>query len=429
MSDLTAWGIKFEQIGRDHRSDRNYSEPRCRGVIRGPIRCAQSSANNAIRMKHAGNLFRGENKMKKLVCAIVATTLSFAPLVNACTAINVIAKDGGVVAGRTMEWAFDMKWELVANPRGTSIALTAPGSLQLPAITLSSKYAFVGVAPGVLQGSPAYLEGQNEAGLAISGNFLPGFTEYQTVTPQDKHYVSVINFGGFILGMFDSVKELRTELPKYKVWYDPSEVKGIPTPPWIHYVLTDRSGDSIIVEFVKGQMVIHENVAGVLTNSPTYDWHINNVRNYLSLTATATSAVTVNGTNVTELGQGGGLVGLPADYTPPSRFVREAYLKHFAYTPDSSADAIQLAGHLLNNVDIPMGVARSSDGKQVVSDYTQWINLKDLKNNRMKIANYANRTNFIEIDLNQIFKSGKSLIWAVDKLPYPQNDLTGQLLK
>jgi choloylglycine hydrolase len=368
--------------------------------------------------------------IKKLVAASVSMTLTIAPMASyACTAVNVVAKDGSVVAGRTMEWAFDMKWELIANPKGTSIALSAPASMKLPANNVSSKYAFAAIAPGVLQGSPAYLEGQNEAGLAISGNFLPGFTEYQTVTPQDKKYVSVINFGGFVLGMFGSVKEARAEISQYKVWYDPSEVKGIPTPPWIHYVLTDRSGDSIVVEFVKGQMRIHDNIAGVLTNSPTYDWHLNNVRNYLSLTSTATASVTVGKTNVTELGQGGGLLGLPADYTPPSRFVRAAYLKQFTYQPSNNAEAIQATGHILNNVDIPVGVARSTDGKQVFSDYTQWVNIKDLKNNRMKIANYANRTNFIEINLNEVFKSGKSKTWQVDKLPYPKNDLTAEFLK
>ncbi|WP_215399998.1 choloylglycine hydrolase family protein [Polynucleobacter sp. MWH-UH35A] len=368
--------------------------------------------------------------IRKMVAATVSAALAYTPLVTyACTAVNVVAKDGSVVAGRTMEWAFDMKWELIANPKGTVIQLRAPKSMNLPTTTLNSKYAFVGVSPGILEGATAYLEGQNEAGVALSGNFLPGFTEYQTVTPQDKNYVSVVDFGSFILGMFGSVKELRSEIPKYKVWYDSNEVKGLPTPPWLHLVLTDRSGDSIIVEFVKGQMVIHDNIAGVLTNAPTYDWHLNNVRNYLSLTSTATSSVMVGKTNVTELGQGGGLVGLPADYTPPARFVRQTYLKQFAYQPESSNDAIQLAGHLLNNVDIPQGVARSSDGKQVFSDYTQWVNLKDLKNNRMRIANYANRTSFIEINLNEIFKSGKTKTWAVDLLPYPQSDMTSVLLK
>ena len=109
--------------------------------------------------------------------------------------------------------------------------------------------------------------------------------------------------------------------------------------------------------------------------------------------------------------------------------MRATYLKYFSNKPNNSAEAIQLVDHLLNNVDIPVGVARSTDGKQVVSDYTQWVTLKDLKNNRLKITNYANRTNFIELDLNQVFKTGKSMTWPIDKLPYPQNDLTAQLLK
>ena len=90
-----------------------------------------------------------QKMIKKLVAVFVATTFAFTPLIgNACTAVNVIAKDGSVVAGRTMEWAFDMKWELIANPKGTNIPMTAPASMKLPSTTLASKYAFVGVAPG-----------------------------------------------------------------------------------------------------------------------------------------------------------------------------------------------------------------------------------------------------------------------------------------
>jgi len=374
------------------------------------------------------NLFIGHH-MKKLLSSIVAMSIIYAPLAYTCTAINLTAKDGTVIAGRTMEWDFEMKWTLVAQPQGSTVLVSAPDFLNLPSKKLSSKYAFAGIYPGVVAGSPAILEGQNEAGLGLSGNFLPGFTEYQKVTPQDKEYVSILNFGTLVLGMFSTVKELKAELPKYKVWYNPNEVKGAPTPPWLHFVLTDRTGDSMIVEFVKGQMVIHDNVANVLTNAPTYDWHLTNVRNYLSLTDTATTSVVVNGTNVTEIGQGGGLIGLSADYTPPSRFVRATYLRQFAYQPNESADASQLMAHLLNNVDIPKGISRSTAGKQIVSDYTQWVNLKDLKNNRMKIANYSSRTNYIEIDLNQVFKSGKSMEWMVDQLPYPNNDITSQLLK
>ncbi|MDG2272728.1 MAG: choloylglycine hydrolase family protein [Halioglobus sp.] len=361
-----------------------------------------------------------------IVCVCL---LSFSYSSFACTAINVTAKDGTVVAGRTMEWAFDMQWEMMALPKGTSIDLSAPSALNLPVTKLSSNYAFVAVAPGILEGAPAFLEGQNEAGVGMSGNFLPGVTEYQTVTPEDKHYVSIINFGRFALGMFGSVKELQVALPQYKVWYDPNEVKGIPTAPWLHFVFTDRSGESIVIEFVNGQMMIHDNAANVLTNAPAYDWHLLNVRNYLSLSDKGRSSVMFNGANVTEIGQGGGLLGLPADYTPPSRFIRAAYLSHFATQPDGPSDATQLMGHLLNNVDIPVGVAKSTEGEQTVSDYTQWVAIKDLTHNQLKIADYAHRTNYIQIDLNRIFQSNKAMTWLIKDLPYPANDVTSLLIE
>ncbi|MDG1943929.1 MAG: choloylglycine hydrolase family protein [Halioglobus sp.] len=355
--------------------------------------------------------------------------LSFSYSSFACTAINLTAKDGTVIAGRTMEWDFEMQWELMALPKGTPIDLRAPAPLNLPETKLSSKYAFVAVAPAILKGAPAFLEGQNEAGLGMSGNFLPGFTEYQTVTPQDKHYVSIIDFGRFVLGMFGSVEELRAEVPKYKVWFDPNEVKGIPEPPWLHFVFTDRTGESIVIEFVKGQMMIHDNAASVLTNAPTYEWHLLNVRNYLSLSDLGTSSVMYNGASVTDIGQGGGLLGLPADYTPPSRFIRAAYLTHFATQPNGRSDATQLMAHLLNNVDIPLGVSQSKKGKETIIDYTQWVAIKDLTHNQMIIADYAHRTNYIQIDLNRVFQSNKSMTWPITELPYPTSDVTSQLIE
>jgi choloylglycine hydrolase len=261
----------------------------------------------------------------------------------------------------------------------------------------------------------------------MSGNFLPGYTEYQTVTAKDLDYVSILDFGTLALGMFANIAELKKELPRYKVWYDASLPSG-PTPPWLHFVFTDRSGASIIIEFVKGQMRIHDNVANVLTNAPTYDWHITNARNYLSLSNFGPSSVIVNGQNVTELGQGGGLVGLPADYTPPSRFIRAAYLRQLSTQPSSRAEGVQLIGHILNNVDIPIGVAASKDGNKVVSDYTQWVAIKDLTNQQWHVSNYMNRTSYVTLDLKKIFDAGKPGSWLIDQLPYQTMDITNKLI-
>ena len=363
--------------------------------------------------------------MKKWIAGL--TLLSFYHSSFACTAVNIKANDGTVIAGRTMEWPIDMKWTINSIPQGTSFRTTAPETLKLPALQFITKYDILGVSSGVIPGAPALLEGQNSAGLGMSGNFLPGFTEYQTVTAKDVDYVSVMDFGTLTLGMFANVAELIKELPRYKVWYDSSLDSG-PTPPWLHFVFTDRTGASIVVEFVKGQMRIHDNLAQVLTNAPTYDWHLTNTRNYLSLTKLGPAPVLVNGQTVTEVGQGGGLLGVPADYTPPSRFIRAAYLRQMATPPSDREESVQLTAHILNNVDIPIGVAASKSGDKVVSDYTQWVAIKDLTHQQWHISNYENRTSYVTLDLNQIFDSGKPGVWVIDQLPYQNIDITTELI-
>lgn len=336
----------------------------------------------------------------------------------ACTAVDIVAADKSVIAGRTMEWAFDMKWTLVSQPKGTEVTLSAPKDLNLPEIKVATKYPVVGVSAGVIPGG-ALLEGQNAEGLGMSGNFLPGFTEYQTVTKDDKNYVSILAFGSWALGNHATVAELRTVLPTTKVWTDASLPTG-PTPPTIHFVFNDRSGDGIVVEYVGGELKIHDNVAHVLTNAPPYEWHLLNARNYMNLTPVGVTSRQIGDANVTALGQGGGMLGLPADYTPPSRFIRAAFLRNYITQPANADEAVQAVGHILNTVDIPLGIAQSKEGDQVFSDYTQWVAIKDLTNNKLLIADYAHRTTFLTLDLDTIFAQDKPASVLVSDLPYPK---------
>lgn len=351
---------------------------------------------------------------------IIVTGLAVAAIAQqglACTAVDVTAADRSVIAGRTMEWAFDMEWTLKSVPKGTELTLTAPPSTGLPARKAATTHAFVGVSAEVIPGG-AVLEGQNDAGLGMSGNFLPGFTEYQAVTGADDAYVSILGFGSWALGTHGSVAEIRAGLPEIKVWADDSLPSG-PTPPTVHFVFTDRSGDSVVVEYVGGELRMHDNAARVLTNAPTYDWHLLNLRNYLNLSTVGVSSREIGDVNVTAIGQGGGMLGLPGDYTPPSRFVRAAVLRHAIETPADAAGAIQAVAHILNTVDIPIGVAQSKEGDKLVSDYTQWVAIKDLTNNRLLIADYAHRTTYLSLDLDEVFAQATPAAVLVSKLPYP----------
>ena len=70
----------------------------------------------------------------------------------ACTAVDIMAADKSVIAGRTMEWAYDMKWTLKSVPKGTELTLAAPPDLNLPANKVATKYAVVGVSADVIPG-------------------------------------------------------------------------------------------------------------------------------------------------------------------------------------------------------------------------------------------------------------------------------------
>ncbi|HET8723016.1 MAG TPA: choloylglycine hydrolase family protein [Anaeromyxobacteraceae bacterium] len=360
--------------------------------------------------------------LRRSVVALAVSSLAAALAVSAparaCTAVDLVAADGTVIAGRTMEWAFDMQWKLVSLPKGTPVVLDAPPALKLPATTVRTRYAIVGVAAGVLPGT-VLIEGQNSAGMSFSGNFLPGFTRYQDVTPKDTRYVSILNFMGWALGMHGSVAELRAALPGMKVWTDPSLPTG-PTPPTVHFVFLDRSGAGVVVEYVDGELRMHDNAAHVLTNAPTYDWHLANLRNYLNLTTMGVQSVRIGEVNVTTLGQGGGTVGIPGDATPPSRFVRAAFLRHHVTPPATGEQAVQAVGHVLNTVDLPLGIAQSKDGNAVVSDFTQWVAIKDLTHSRWRIADYDHRLTFVTIDLEALFALDVPTSVAVADLPYPK---------
>ena len=50
--------------------------------------------------------------MKKLFLTLIGAASIHSAM--ACTAINIQAKDGSVVAGRTMEWAYNnMEWTML----------------------------------------------------------------------------------------------------------------------------------------------------------------------------------------------------------------------------------------------------------------------------------------------------------------------------
>ncbi len=96
----------------------------------------------------------------------------------------------------------------------------------------------------------------------------------------------------------------------------------------------------------------------------------------------------MDGVSIKGLGEGTGLLGLPGDWTPPSRFVRATAIAH-ATLPVESTDAAMLAAlHIVNAFDIPKGVVRSPEG----GDFTAWSSVIDLAGRRYVLRTYDDPT-------------------------------------
>ena len=85
-----------------------------------------------------------------------------------------------------------------------------------------------------------------------------------------------------------------------------------------------------------------------------------------------------------------GSLGIPGDFTPPSRFVRAVAFTKSALSVDTSGDGILEAFHILNQFDIPKGAARGLEHGKEVADYTLWTSAADLKGLRYYFRTFDN---------------------------------------
>ncbi|WJR79203.1 choloylglycine hydrolase family protein [Bradyrhizobium sp. NP1] len=341
--------------------------------------------------------------MRHLAIALLITSLITAPTAQACTAFRLVAKDGGVVYGRTMEFGFDVKSDVVVVPAGTEISGSLPTGGK--GITYKTKYGMVGAT---VVGLPVIVDGINDQGLAVGLLYFPGYASYPEAMPENKsRAMAPHELGNWILGNFATVDEVKTALKD--VVLVPVMVEAIKQPAPVHFIVYDRSGKSIVIEPLDKTLKSFDNPLGVLTNSPNFEWHTTNLRNYLNLMAKNAPAVDLKGMKLTQFGQGSGMLGLPGDATPPSRFVRAVAYSQSAIPAETNKDAVLKAFHILNAFDIPVGVVREEHEGELHTDYTVWSSVADLKDLTWSFKTY-NDQSIRTIDLRQALDAAKGQV-------------------
>lgn len=322
--------------------------------------------------------------MKRFILGIMAV-LSFNSVFS-CTDFRLIAKDNSVIITRSMEFSVDLKSNLRSSPRSRSYQTTAPDGHS--GMSWKSKYGYLYL--DALNVDTA-VDGMNEQGLSFEYLYLPGETQYQSVeTGHDAQAIPYFKLGDWVLSNFKTVDEVRQALGHIKVFQQKVPGFGDTVFP-LHAAIYDASGKGLVVEFVKGKMQIYDNNLGIMTNSPPYPWHLTNLRNYLNLSPTNPNPVKAGGTTFTSIGQGSGMLGLPGDVSPPSRFVKTAIMLQTVLPALDAISAVNLAQHIINNVDIPLGFVREvQDKDRYTNELTQWVVFKDLTHKVFYYRTYSN---------------------------------------
>jgi choloylglycine hydrolase len=347
--------------------------------------------------------------IKKLavIFAVVALAISQVP-VFACTNFTVKADDGTVVIARSNEFPIDANSQIVFEPAGKKFTTKAPGDKD--GKTWTSRYAFLGINGMGLKEN--FVDGMNEAGLSTEGLlFVEG--KYETPGPGDTaNAVSSNDFISWVLSNFATVDEVKEALPSIKVWGETVAVFGGPL--MLHFAIHDASGKCIVVEFINGEKKVYDNPVGAMTNMPDFPWQVTHLRSYLNFNEFNPKPKDFNGLTINPTGQGAGWLGMPGDWSPPSRFVRVAYLSNVTSPAKDRTEALNLAKHILNTVDIPVGIidekTKDKDGAEtVIKEYTQWSLLLDLTNSAMYYYTYDDM-NLKFINLKKMAADGTSTV-------------------
>lgn len=319
---------------------------------------------------------------RALICSLflaLAFPVFYYKAASACTSIALVAEDGTVVYGRTMEWgAFDLNSRVAIIPRGYQLQGHTPDGK--PGLSWWTRYGVVGL--DALE-KDYITDGMNEKGLVVGVLYLPGFAEFQPYDPAMADIsMSSAELANYILTEFSTIDEVLVGLRKVRVV--PVAEPALGGPPPLHWTVIDKSGKAIVVQYLNGKLNIFENPLRVLTNSPSFDWHMTNLRNYINLSAVALPAKKIEDIDFAPLGAGSGFLGIPGDYTPPSRFIRAVAFTQTARETHDGDETVYEVFRIMDNFNLPLGSAEGPDAPpellEGMRSSTLWTTAADTRN-------------------------------------------------
>ncbi|NET12524.1 MULTISPECIES: choloylglycine hydrolase family protein [unclassified Okeania] len=321
--------------------------------------------------------------MLTLALVFLFCFINLMPPAYACTGITLKAEDGAMVYGRTMQWGkFDLESRILILPREHQFVteLSRDENVHLPGIRWTGKYGIVGIDA---VNRPIPLDGMNEKGLVAGVFDHPDFAEYvdydSTMAEKSMAPTDVVQY---LLSTCATVDDVREAIDQILVVNVVEPVIGKTA--LYHLMVSDPSGEQIVIEWSQGKPKIFDAELGIITNSPTYDWHITNLRNYVNISPVAYPDRNIGSINFSPLGVGSGMIGLPGDFTPPSRFIRAFAFSQTARATTDGPETMYELFRILDNFNVPLGPPEESEDEYIdtsgMRSATVWTTAYDLTN-------------------------------------------------
>lgn len=309
---------------------------------------------------------------KKILTALIAAVAAIqSNRADACTGITLKSNDGSTVVGRTIDWSgAKMNNIYVVAPRNHTVRAITPDGAGT-GLEYTTKYGYVGLG---MEQDEFVVDGMNEAGLVAELFYFPNYGEYQSFDSADaENTIGDLELVSWMLARFSTVDEVMDAVRKVRI------VNIYPDASTVHWRITDSTGRQVILEITDGTPHFYESEIGVLTNSPGYQWQVANLNNYVNLFPGTAGPSKLGALTLRAFGHGSGFLGLPGDFTPPSRFVRAAFLSSFHIPLATGYDASMHSFHILNNFDVPLAI-QFKDAKPPVDilSATQWTVVSDI---------------------------------------------------
>lgn len=325
---------------------------------------------------------------KFLMTAAVAAALS-CPHSEACSRVVYLGDSGTVLVGRTLDWRTPIPTNIYVYPAGVAKESNNSGER----LRWTSRYGSV-LAVGYDGG---VTEGMNSEGLVLNGLFCKT-SQYPVAAPgSNTPMMSLAVLVSYFLDNFATVDEVDTWLQANKFAIAGATFDG-GTVSMLHWGFTDRTGETLIMEFIGGEMHTYRGrELQVLTNDPAYP----------QMQAIDSYWQGVGGANM-----------LPGTVRSADRFVRASFFIRQVPTNFDYDHAWAALNSIMGTVSVPYGY--EIEGEPNVSS-TQWTSIADSSGGKYYMR-FADNKGYFWVDLGRLILTPGAPVLKLDTTDHSRLD-------